>query len=384
MKINNEKLIYLDNASTTRVSDDVLKVYNDTHLANFANPSSIHKEGQRSFYQLNRSKEELLKVLKLNNHEVIYLSGATEANNLAIKGSALRYKNRGNHIISTSYEHPSVLEAFKQLEQEFGFIVTYLNPNKDGVITAQEVESALTDKTILVSIMAVNNEIGAINPIEEISNLLEKYPKVVFHVDACQAIGKLEKEINYSKVDLLTISGHKIHGLVGFGALIKKKKIELLPLNSGGGQEYGYRSGTEDLANALALLQAVKNIIKDEKSHYDHVKSLAEHLLSYLNIRKDLYELNTPNPFNPYIINFSTLTKKGSVVVEALSNNNIMVSSVSACHSSKEKGSYVVKALGKEDKVSNNTIRVSLDYTNTMEEIDIFISTLDKIIGEIR
>lgn len=384
MKINNEKLIYLDNASTTRVSDVVLKVYNDTHLANFANPSSIHKEGQRSYYQLNRSKEELLKVLRLNNHEVIYLSGATEANNLAIKGSALRYKNRGNHIITTSYEHPSVLEAFKQLEQEFGFKVTYLNPNKDGVITAQEVESALTDKTVLVSIMAVNNEIGAINPIEEISNLLEKYPKVVFHVDACQALGKLEKEINYSKVDLLTISGHKVHGLVGFGALIKKKKIELLPLNSGGGQEYGYRSGTEDLANALALLQAVKDIIKDEKSHYDHVKYLAEHLLSYLNSRKDLYELNTPNPLNPYIINFSTITKKGSVVVEALSNNNIMVSSVSACHSSKEKGSHVVKALGKEDKVSNNTIRVSLDYTNTMEEIDIFISTLDKIIGEIR
>lgn len=384
MKINNNKLIYFDNASTTRASEEVLKVYNEVHLSSFANPSSIHKEGQRSFYQLNRSKEELLKVLKLNNHEVIYLSGATEANNLAIKGSALRYKNRGNHIITSSYEHPSVLEAFKQLETEFGFKVTYLNPNSDGLITSKEVESALTDKTILVSLMAVNNEIGSINPIEEISNLLEKYPKVIFHVDACQAIGKLEKEINYSKVDLLTISGHKIHGLVGFGALIKKKKIELLPLNSGGGQEYGYRSGTEDLANALALLQSVKDIINKEKEHYDHVSLLADKLLSYLNSRKDLYELNVPNPINPYIINFSTISRKGSVVVEALSNNNIMVSSTSACHSSKEKGSYVVKALGKEDKISNNTIRVSLDYTNTMEEIDIFISTLDKIIGEIR
>ncbi len=384
MKINNNKLIYFDNASTTRASEGVLKVYNEVHLSSFANPSSIHKEGQRSFYQLNRSKEELLKVLKLNNHEVIYLSGATEANNLAIKGSALRYKNRGNHIITSSYEHPSVLEAFKQLETEFGFKVTYLNPNSEGLITSKEVESALTDKTILVSLMAVNNEIGAINPIEEISNLLEKYPKVIFHVDACQAIGKLEKENNYSKVDLLTISGHKIHGLVGFGALIKKKKIELLPLNSGGGQEYGYRSGTEDLANALALLQSIKDIINKEKEHYDHVSLLAGKLLSYLNSRKDLYELNVPNPINPYIINFSTISRKGSVVVEALSNNNIMVSSTSACHSSKEKGSYVVKALGKEDKISNNTIRVSLDYTNTMEEIDIFISTLDKIIGEIR
>ena len=224
MKINNSKLIYLDNASTTKVNEEVLKAYNDTHVVYFANPSSIHKEGQKSFYLLNRSKEEILRLLNLKDHEVIYLSGATEANNLAVKGVALRYKNRGNHLITTAYEHPSILEAYAQLEKEFGFKVTYLKPNEDGIITSQMVEAAMTDKTILVSIMAVNNEIGSINPIEDISKLLEKYPKAIFHVDACQAIGKLEKEINYSKVDLLTISGHKIHGLVGFGALIKKKK----------------------------------------------------------------------------------------------------------------------------------------------------------------
>ena len=232
--------------------------------------------------------------------------------------------------------------------------------------------------------MAVNNEIGAINPIEEISNLLEKYPKIIFHVDACQALGKLEKEINYSKADLLTISGHKIHGLVGYGALIKKKKIELLPLNSGGGQEYNYRSGTEDLAGACAFLKAIELALSDEKKHYEHVLMLGNKLVSYLKEHSDLFELNIPSPFNPYIINFSSLTKKGSVIVEALSNNNIMVSSVSACHSSKEKGSYVVKSIGKDDKVANNTIRVSLDYSNTLEEVDIFISTLEKIIGEIR
>ena len=377
-------MIYFDNASTTKVRQSVLDVYNKTHLDYFANPSSIHKEGQKSFYLFNRTKEEILKIFNLKDSEVIYLSGATEANNLAIKGVALRYKNRGNHIITSIYEHPSVIEAFKQLEKEFGFKVTFLSPNKNGIIDKEMVESSLTSETILVSLMAVNNEIGAINPIEEISNLLEKYPKVIFHVDACQAIGKLEKEINYSKVDLLTISGHKIHGLVGFGALIKKKKIDFVPLLSGGGQEYGYRSGTEDLANACALLEALKCSIKEERANHLHVNELANKIISYLNEHPDLYELNLPEPINPYIINFSTITKKGSVVVEALSNNDIMVSSTSACHSSKEKGSYVVKSLGKDDKISNNTIRVSLDYTNNMEEVDIFISTLDKIIGEIR
>ena len=377
-------LIYFDNASTTRVNPRVLEVYNQTHLSSFANPSSIHKEGQRAFYLLSRTKEDILSLFKLKDYEVVYLSGATEANNLAIKGTALRYKNRGNHLITSTYEHPSVLEAFKQLENEFGFEVTYISPNHEGLITKEMVESVIKNNTILVSIMAVNNEIGSINPIDDISNLLEKYPKIVFHVDACQAIGKLEKEINYSKIDLLTISGHKIHGLVGSGALIKKKKIDLLPLNSGGGQEYNYRSGTEDLANASALLEAAKIALKDQKKNYMYVKSLADCLISYLNVHSDLFELNSPEKINPYIINFSTLTKKGSVVVEALSNANIMVSSTSACHSSKEKGSYVVKEIGKSDKVSNNTVRVSLDYTNTMEEVDIFISTLDKIIGEIR
>lgn len=384
MKMANNKLIYFDNASTTRVNPRVLDVYTKACDEYFANPSSIHKEGQRSLYLFNRTKEELLSLFKLKEHEVIYLSGATEANNLAIKGVALRYKNRGKHLITSIYEHPSVLEAFKQLEKEFGFEVTYLSPDSQGVISSQKVESAIRRDTILISLMAVNNEIGSINPIEEISNTLEKYPKIIFHVDACQAIGKLEKEINYSKVDLLTISAHKIHGLVGFGVLIKKKKIDLLPLNSGGGQENGLRSGTEDLPNALAFLEAIKIALNDETRNYLYVKELANRLVAYLKVHSELFELNSAENVNPYIINFSTLTKKGSVVVEALSNENIMVSSTSACHSSKEKGSHVVKSIGKDDKISSNTIRVSLDYSNTLEEVDILISTLNKIIGEIR
>ena len=382
MKVDNKELIYFDNAATTVVDPLVLTKYEETQKKYFANPSSIHKLGQEAYYLLNNSKEEILSSLRYKDGQVVYLSGATEANNLAIKGVAFKYQNRGNHLITSTFEHPSVLEAFKQLEEHFGFKVTYLNPNKDGVITSEMVKSALTDKTILVSIMAVNNEIGAINPIEEIASLLKSYPKVIYHVDASQAIGKVE--INYQDVDLFTISAHKMNGLIGFGALIKKKKIDLLPINSGGGQEYGYRSGTEDLANALAFKLAIELALSHLKERYLHVKELSDKLLSYLVKHKDLYELNTPKVINPYIINFSSLTKKGSVIVEALSNSNIMVSSVSACHSSKEVGSYVVKSLGKSEKVVNNTIRVSFSYLNTLEEVDILISTLDKIIGDIR
>ena len=376
------KIIYLDNAATTATDPIVLETYNKAHQDYFANPSSINRLGQIASRELDKTKEAVLRLFNLNNHQVIYLSGATEANNLAIKGACLRYQNRGKHIITSSYEHPSVLEAFKQLEEKFGFNVTYLNPDKDGHITVDAVKSAIKDDTVFVSVMAVNNEIGSINPIEAIAILLEKYPKIIFHVDAAQAIGK--GNINYSKVDLLTISAHKIHGLVGFGALIKKKNIDLLPLNSGGGQEYGLRSGTSDLPGAIAFSKALELTMSNQKSRHEHVLALANMIYEYLDKHNDLYEINSNRNDSPYIINFSTLTKKGSVVVEALSNYGVMVSSTSACHSSKEKGSYVVKSIGKSDAISRNTVRVSLDYTNTKEETLDFLSYLDKIIGEIR
>ena len=379
-----DKVIYLDSASKTIPYLEVVEKYNEITSNFFANPSSIHILGNRANRQLELPRNEMLSLLKLNNHQVIFTSSATESNNLAIKGFALKYRSRGNHLITSIYEHPSVLDAFKQLEENFGFEVTYLYPNEQGIITVDNVINNIKKDTILVSIMAVNNEIGSINPIEDIALALKKYPKLVFHVDACQAVGKLEKEINYNNVDFITISSHKIHGIIGTAALIKKKGLELLPLFSGGGQEYNLRSGTNDLAGALAFVLALKISLKEEKKHYETVKVLADHLLNYLNDRKDIFEINSPEKYNPYIINFSCLNKKSSVVVEALSNANIMVSSTSACHSSKQKGSYVVKAIGKSDNIANNTVRVSFSYLNTLEEVDALINNLDKIIGEIR
>ena len=378
------KIIYLDNASKTIPYPEVVEKYNEISATYFANPSSIHALGRRANRELELGKEGILKLFKLSNHKVIYVSGATEANNLAIKGVALKYKNRGKHIITSAYEHPSVLEAFRQLEEEFGFEVTCLLPNSEGVITPEAVSKVMRNDTILVSIMAVNNEIGAINPIADIAKEIKKYPKALFHVDAAQEVGKNINPINYNDVDLLTISAHKTHGLIGVGALLIKKNIELLPLLSGGGQEYGLRSGTNDLALASSFVTALKISFRDYKKHYEIVKECSDILLEYLKNHQDLYELNLPKKINPYILNFSTITKKGSVVVEALSNNGIMVSSISACHSSKEKGSHVVKSLGKSEKVSNNTIRVSLSYLNNKEDIETFIKTLENVIGAIR
>lgn len=377
-------IIYLDNASTTKLDPVVKETFSSALDKYYANPSSIHKLGQEANYLLNKTKDEILALLRCSDHQVIFTSGATESNNLAIKGVCLRYKNRGNHIITSIYEHPSVLEAFKQLEKEFGFEVTYLYPNSDGIISPQDVKKALKKETIFVSIMAVNNEIGSVNPIEQIADLLKDYPKVIFHSDAAQLIGKTNKNINFDKIDLLTISAHKMHGLVSSGVLIKRKKIELLPLASGGGQEYNLRSGTNDLASALAFKKTLELTLSTSKERYLHVENLANRLISYLKSNPDLYELNLPKEINPYIINFSSIKKKGSVVVEALSNAGIMVSSISACHSSKEKGSYVVASLGKSELISNNTVRVSLDYLNTNEDIDTVVSTLDKIIKDIR
>ncbi|MBQ6920434.1 MAG: cysteine desulfurase [Bacilli bacterium] len=377
-------IIYFDNASTTKLDQRVKEVFSSALDKYYANPSSIHKLGQEANYVLNKTKDEILALLKCSDHQVIFTSGSTESNNLAIKGVCLRYKSRGNHIITSIYEHPSVLEAFRQLEKEFGFEVTYLYPNSDGIITVEDVKSTIKKETIFVSIMAVNNEIGSINPIEEIADMLKAFPKVIFHSDAAQLIGKTNRTINFNKIDLLTISAHKMHGLVSSGALIKRKKIELLPLASGGGQEYNFRSGTNDLASALAFKKTLELALANQKERYEHVSKLTDCLISYLKDNPSLYELNVSNPINPYIINFSSIKKKGSVVVEALSNAGIMVSSISACHSSKEKGSYVVASLKKSENVYNNTVRVSLDYLNTMEEIDTLVSTLDKIIKDIR
>lgn len=375
------EIIYLDNAATSKVYPEVLESFNQISLKHFANPSSIHKFGQESNRLLDKSREQILSLLNLKNHEVIFTSGATEANNLAIKGYALANKNRGNHIITSASEHPSVLNAVKALEK-LGFEITILPVDEKGVVEVNSLKAAIKDNTILVSLMAVNNEVGAINPIKEVGELLKNYPKIAFHVDMTQAIGKID--ISLENVDMFSFSGHKIHALLGSGALIKEKKIILEPLVNGGGQENNYRSGTNTLALSATLAKALRLAISKQKENYQKVSSLRDYLLHYLKDNIDLYHLNSLDLNNPYIVNFSLKNHKASVVVEALSNRNIMVSSLSACHSKNEDYSYVVLAMNNDMKLAHNTIRVSFSYENNVDDVNALIRSLKIIMKEIK
>ena len=372
-----DKIIYLDNAATTIVNNEVLEAYNKAKKQYFANPSSIHIPGQEAERLLEKARQQILAILKCEkDHELIFTSGATEANNLALKGYALKHINRGKHIITSNVEHPSVLETVKQLEETFGFEVTYLPVNKEGIVELETLKKAIRKDTIIVSLMAVNNEIGTINPIHDIAVWLKQYPLIAFHVDATQAMGKIV--FPYDEVDLISFSGHKIHGLNSSGALIKRKKIELLPLLSGGGQENNFRSGTNDVALAVSLAKALRLSYEKMDENYNRLEPIAHYLKQYIVSHPDLYELNSDN--NPYIVNFSLLNKKASVVVEALSSKGVMVSSTSACHAKEEPISYVVKALGKSDSLAHNTIRVSLSDESSLDDIKVFITRLEEII----
>ena len=376
-----DRVIYLDNASTSKVDPEVLDSFNQITLKYFANPSSIHSLGQESNRLLEKSREQILSLFKLKHHDVIFTSGATEANNLAIKGYAFANRTRGNHLITTATEHPSVLNTFKALEK-YGFEITILPVNKKGAVEVNSIKAAIKDNTILVSAMAVNNEIGAINPIGEIGELLKNHPKIAFHVDMTQAIGKVN--IPLENVDMFSFAGHKIHGLLGSGALIKEKKIILESQNTGGGQENDLRSGTNTVALSASLAKALRLTLDKQKDNYEKVSILRDHLVAYLKNNDDRFVINSLDINNPYIVNFSLLNRKASVVVEALSNKGIMVSSLSACHSKNEDYSYVVYALTNDMKLAHNTVRVSFSYDNTLDDVELFIRALDKTVKEIK
>ena len=374
-------IIYLDNAATSKVDPEVLNSYNQITLKYFANPSSIHSLGQESSRLLDKSREQILNVLKLTHHEVIFTSGATEANNLAIKGYCFANRNRGNHIITSATEHPSVLNTVLEM-QDFGFEVTVLPVNNKGQIEVKTLKAAIREDTILVSLMMVNNEVGAINPIKEVGEYLKKFPKIAFHVDMVQAIGKIP--LNFENIDMFSIAGHKIHGLLGSGLLIKEKKIILKAVNQGGGQENNLRSGTNTLALSASLAKALRLAIESKATNYKKVKVLSERLLAYLKDNKDKYLIHSYNEDNPYIVNFSLLHHKASVVVEALSNRGIMVSSLSACHAKNEDYSKVVYAMYQDLSLAHNTIRVSFGKDNTLEEVEALITNLEEILKEIK
>ncbi|HBF68906.1 MAG TPA: cysteine desulfurase NifS [Firmicutes bacterium] len=374
-------LIYLDNAATTLPKEEIMTLFNKIEMNVFGNPNSIHHLGIEANTYLNKARDIILSTLGCKNHRVVFLSSATEANNLAIKGYCLKYKNRGRHIITTNIEHPSVLECFKQLEEQFGFEVTVLKVDESGKIKLKDVKNAIKTNTILVSIMAINNEIGSINDIKSIANIVHDFPKAMLHVDVTQAIGKID--LPYNEIDMFSFSGHKLHGIKGSGALIAKKNISFLPVISGGGQEDGFRSGTQSVALAVSLAKCVQLECNNLNKKICQIAELNSYVRSSLSKINGI-AFNSDEKCSPFILNFSLTNKKASVVVEALSRKNIFVSSVSACHSKKEPISEVVMALKNDPVLAANTIRLSFDEDVSHADIDTFIKELTYILEKIR
>lgn len=371
-------MIYFDNAATTSVNKELLVSFNQLVEKYYGNPSSNHKYGLESSRLLSLAREQVLSLLGLDkNYEIIFTSGATESNNLAIKGVALAYKNRGKHLITTNVEHPSVLNAFKQLEEEFGFEVTILPVNKKGIIEPDTLRKAMRNDTILVSIMHVNNETGEINDIETLSKIVHEYPKCFFHSDTTQSITKID--VNYNLIDMFIASSHKIHGLKGSGFLAIRQNIKPLPLLSGGGQEFNLRSGTSDMPKDVTLAKTLRLAFENKDKKIKKVQEINNYIRKELE-RFDEVVINSSLDALPFILNFSLLRHKASVVVEALSLKDIMVSTISACSSKKSNKSYVLAAMNKNSVEASNPIRLSFDESNTLEEAKIFITTLHNIL----
>ena len=338
---------------------------------NYGNPSSLHLMGINAEKVIRDTKKVIANKLNVNEKEVFFTSGATESNNTAIFGTVYANKRKGNHIITTEIEHPSVLECFSKLEKE-GFEVTYLSVNKEGIIDLEELKSVLSEKTIFVSVMAVNNELGSIQPINEIAKLKSKY-NFILHTDAVQAFKKIPDNI-FSGADLISISGHKIHALKGIGALVIKQGIKVNPLICGGGQQNNFRSGTENVMGIGSLLKAV-----EAKNDIQKLKELKERLKN--GIESEKVKINCYNNGNsaPHILSTTFIGKRGEVILHSLEQEGIFVSTGSACHSNKFGESHVLKAIGLPKEDIGATIRFSFGEFNTEEEIDRVIDVIKNL-----
>ncbi|WLD92384.1 cysteine desulfurase family protein [Alkalihalobacillus sp. AL-G] len=376
-------MIYFDNSATTKPFPEVLKTYVTVSENYFANPSSIHRLGSEVERLLSKARMQLAQLIGVDQNEIIFTSGGTEANNLAIKGIATRHHTRGKHIITTEVEHASCFEAFKQLE-DIGFDVTYLSVDQNGRISAEDVERALRDDTILVSVMHVNNEIGTIQPVQEIGELLKQYPKTFFHVDHIQAIGKVPLQYKHSGIDLCSFSSHKFHGPKGVGFLYVRKGVSPYPLLAGGAQERNFRAGTENVPGIVGMTKALRLTFEKAETNMGKMKELTSYLREQLNDMETTC-INTPeNESAPHILNFSVPGIKPEVLIHALEEREIYVSTKSACSSKSNDISRVLEATGHDYARASSAIRISFNFDNTLQEGQRFVEYLSEVISNLK
>ena len=375
-----QQVIYLDNSATTQVFPQAVEKMSKILLQNYGNPSSLHKIGFEAEKELKEARHTLGNVLKVNPTDIYFCSGGTEANNWAIKQTAKRYKKRGHHLITTRAEHPSVLASFKELEKE-GFSVTYLSVDEKGLISLDELKSALNKETILVSIMHVTNEIGTVFPVKEIGNIV-KGTSAIFHVDGVQSFGKLDIFPEEWGIDLLSVSAHKIHGPKGVGALYINKKVQVPPLLVGGGQENGKRAGTENVPGIAGFCEAVKILAGFEIKNILALKyELLEHLKGIPGVRFN----GTPEEYHTPIINlWFEGVNKAEVLLHMLEERGLYVSTGSACHSRRQEPSHVLQAIGAKNEALHGAIRLSIGYLNNTHEMKQAAKIIEDSVKEYR
>ncbi len=370
-------MIYFDNSATTMVDDNVVETYNKVCKNYPGNSNSLHKLGIKSKQLEEYATDNIAKYLGVKPNEVIYTSGASESNNTVLKGVAFRYRNRGNHIITSRLEHSSIIETCKYLEKN-GFIIDYVNVNKDGTVDLDHLKSLMNDKTILVSIAMVDSELGIIQDIKSISKIVREYPKCYFHVDATQAIGKIK--VDFNDMDFMSMSMHKIFGMKGIGLLIKKENIVIDNLIHGGKSSTVYRSGTPALPLIVSSMKALELVIPNIENNYKYVEELNKRIISCLK-GYDRVHINSTDKSIFYIINFSTLDIKPETFIHAMEEEDIYLGTKSACSTGDLSNS--IYAIYKDKDIASHSIRISLSYKNTMEEVDTFIKAFDKVYNKL-
>ncbi|MCR5515651.1 MAG: cysteine desulfurase [Lachnospira sp.] len=377
---------YLDNSATTRTADPVVQIMIEAMQVNYGNPSAKHMKGVEAENYVKEAASIIAKSLKVLDKEILFTSGGTESNNTAIIGTAMANKRRGNHLIVSSVEHASVKEPFNFLERE-GFRVTYLPVNSEGIVDLEALKEALDEETILVSCMHVNNEIGAIEPIEEIGRIVKEYnPDIIYHVDAIQSYGKFRIYPKKLGIDLLSVSGHKIHGPKGSGFLYIKDKTRIKPIIYGGGQQKGMRSGTENVPAIAGLGKAVELIYNsDFDKKIEHLYEVKDHLIDGLEKMEDV-QINSKRDGEsaPQIVSASFKDVRAEVLLHALEEKNIYVSSGSACSSNKPGLSNTLVAIGLANNLLDSTIRFSFNYETSIEEIDYALEVLNTLVPQLR
>ena len=369
-------MIYFDNAATTKIYDDALTSYVQVSQKFFGNPSSLHQLGVDAFQVLTKARAQVASLLSVQPEEIFFTSGGTESNNWAIKGTALEKSVFGKHIITTKIEHPSVIQTCKQLER-FGFEVTYLDVDSKGIVSVDQLKESIRKDTILVSVMAVNNEVGAVQPIAEIAKVLEEYPSIHFHVDAVQAVERASQLLAIGRIDLLSLSAHKFHGPRGVGIMYKKFGRKIQALLTGGGQEKGERSTTENLPGIVATTKALRMALEEESVTGELRSQLWKELATKSEIR-----IFSPEDGASHVLCFAIKGVRGEVVVHAFENHGIYISTTSACSSKKGDSSSTLYAMDVPTEWATGAVRVSFSNDNTKEEVEQFIKVLHQLMKQ--